>query len=252
MSSQKHPVAHKLWVAVDFKPDAGVADPVAQVSWRALELVMKLAPLGVGFKFNSGLRANSELARYFNAGGARLFADLKLHDVGSTITTDGMLLNSHSPEVVTVFCSNGSKPLSDFTATVPNTQVAGITVLTSVTDQECKELYGCERSEAVLRHARIGVRGELETLVCSANDIARLKSELGDQADGLKFITPGIKPSDGVANDSQNTANVVTPTKALQLGSDEIVVGSAIIKAKNPFDATVAILDEMDAPGLIL
>jgi len=62
-----------------------------------------------------------------------------------------------------------------------------------------------------------------------------LKSKLGAE---FKLVTPGIRPADSAADDQRR---IVTPQKAMQLGSDYLVIGRPITQSTNPLQTLVEI-----------
>ena len=91
----------------------------------------------------------------------------------------------------------------------------------------------------VLHLARLARTAKLDGVVCSAQEAAMLKSELGLEL-GLKsalgsdfsLVTPGIRPFGAASNDDQH--RVLTPREALAAGSDYLVIGRPITQADDP------------------
>jgi orotidine-5'-phosphate decarboxylase len=56
------------------------------------------------------------------------------------------------------------------------------------------------------------------------------------------IVTPGIRPAGAEAGDQKR---VVTPTEAIRLGADHLVVARPIVRAADPRAATEAILRDI-------
>jgi orotidine-5'-phosphate decarboxylase len=85
-----------------------------------------------------------------------------------------------------------------------------------------------EPQETVLRLARLAHESRLDGVVCSAQEAELLRQELGTD---FCLVTPGIRP----ANTSQDDqVRIVTPSEAIRLGSDYLVIGRPITKAADP------------------
>ena len=66
-----------------------------------------------------------------------------------------------------------------------------------------------------------------------------LRQALGDT---FCLVTPGIRPADASLDDQNR---VVTPAKALQMGSSYLVIGRPITQAPDPLAALQAIQREI-------
>jgi len=60
----------------------------------------------------------------------------------------------------------------------------------------------------------------------------------------LLLVTPGVRVGAVSADDQKR---VLTPAEAVKLGSNFLVVGRPIIKAANPKEAALAILNQIKA-----
>ena len=119
----------------------------------------------------------------------------------------------------------------------------GVTVLTSVDEEECQSIFSCSTKAGVLRFARMAQLAGVAGLVSSPQEAEMLagKKELV-----LAANTPGIRPEWSlVAGDDQR--RVMTPGKAMKAGVKRIVVGRPITQADNPLEAVRRTLDEMEA-----
>ena len=120
------------------------------------------------------------------------------------------------------------------------TQLLGVTVLTSHTDESLKETgAGGTVVETVRRLAILARDSGIDGVVCSPHEITLIRESVGDD---LVIVTPGIRPK-GAAKGDQ--ARVTTPREAIRLGCDYVVVGRPITEADSPADAAQAIVEDL-------
>jgi orotidine-5'-phosphate decarboxylase len=187
---------------------------------------------------------------------APVMLDLKLHDIPATMTkalqvaaeVDHEAL-SHGLQFLTVHTAAGPKALEACrkradtikaeTGRAP--KILGVTVLTSLDSEDLKAI-GIDHGnieQTVIQRARLARECGLDGLVCSGQEVQRLRVEVGDSMD---LVVPGIRPAGGDVNDQ---ARVMTPTKAITVGADYLVVGRSITGAEDPVAAAQAIVDEI-------
>ena len=232
--------AKRLIVAADFSPDElGIVG----VKKKTIKLAEELSGLGVTIKVNSVLGAcGYRLIHDLRGLGVSVFADLKLNDIDNTLAYYGDLLKDAKPEFLTVSCHVGVSAMKSIKAKLPDTKVLGVTVLTSLGDEESKAIYGCNAKDAVLRLARIAYDTEIDGLICSPYEVEMIREIFGSR---FLLCTPGIRPScSKVLNDDQ--ARLTTPTQAIYAGADYIVAGRPITTAKDPREVTIKIIKEIE------
>ncbi len=235
--------AERLIVAADFRP----THPNGRnwVRTQVLTLADSLQGTGVYIKVNSALRAcGYDLIEEIQSRGLRVFADLKLYDIGETLETDGMLLWEFHPELLTTVCSIGGKGLVALKAMLPNTEVLGVTVLTSLGSNDIEAIHGgLTLTAAVGNLAEIALNAGLDGLIASPAEAAMLRKLVGDK---MTINTPAIRPTWAIVpGDDQNPERIMTPAKAIKAGADRIVVGRPIVKAQNPREAVMRTIEEI-------
>lgn len=182
-----------------------------------------------------------------NAGSARVFLDLKLHDIPATVRRAFMAACQYGPEFVTVHCDEGGEILRSVAENNPgNTKILAITVLTSLDQNKLRELGYAEKftedlSALVLLRARLAKAAGCHGVVCSGLEVAMIKSEFGPD---LLAVTPGIRPAWSVVN-QDDQERIVTPADAVKNGADYVVIGRPIRDAKNPMDAAKRVAEEI-------
>lgn len=234
--------AERLIVAADFKPSS--SGGWKEVQGEVLALADSLAGTGVYLKVNSALRAiGYDLVDEIHRLGLRVFADLKLFDIPETLETDGMLLQHAQPELLTVVCATGASSIRSLKHVLPDTEVLGVTVLTSQTEADTQALFLGSTKQAVFRFAEMAIDAGVDGLISSAKEATMLRTRFGL---GISLNTPGIRPHWSVIEgDDQNPERVMTPAKAIAAGADRIVIGRPITRADNPYDAVRRTLEEI-------
>ena len=168
--------------------------------------------------------------------GVQVFLDLKLHDIPNTVSGAARAVAKLRPEILTVHAAGGADMIKAAVQAAPETLVAGVTLLTSIGGKDLVDLgVGGSVSDAVRRMAALAVSAGARGLVCSPQEVAAVRAEVGPD---ILLITPGIRPA-GVTSDDQ--ARIATPVEALKAGADLLVIGRPITRAADPGAAASAI-----------
>ena len=198
-----------------------------------LELVQTLAGRAAWFKVGMRLfyTAGSEAVfGAIEAAGAKLFLDLKLHDIPKTVGDAAAALARRRPQLLTVHASGGKEMIASAAsaAAVYGCRVVAVTVLTSL-DAADLSPYGSDRPlpEIVLQWTRLATGAGASGVVCSGHEVSSLRTAFSDAF----LVTPGIRLA-GADQDDQK--RVVTPRAAIDAGSSLIVVGRAVHGASDP------------------
>ncbi len=209
----------------------------------ALALAAKLRGLVWGFKVNDllvecGLPIISELKAYGN-----VFADAKLHDIPNTVLNGVKRLAGAGADLITIHASGGKKMIAEAAGASGSAKILAVTVLTSLNEQDSREVFGKTPREAVLMLARIAKDGGAHGTVCSPEEVALLASE--PELQELIKVVPGIRPSWHGTPDDQARTN--TPAEALKAGASLLVIGRPIVKHEDPARAAEMINQEIAA-----
>lgn len=237
-------ITDRLIVAADFKPTKAEGRKGALAKFY--KLLRSLEGMGVIIKANSILRAfGYELITTVHNSGLKMFADLKLNDIPNTLEFDGAFLHEFRPDLLTVMCSTGEEGMRVLMKELPDTEILGVTVFTSMRESESQALFTCSTQEAVLRLAKMAQEAPIQGLICSPAEVEMLRKNLELV---MTINTPAIRPSWSIVpGDDQNPERIMTPFKAIKAGADRIVVGRPILQADNPHDAAQRTLDEIAA-----
>jgi orotidine 5''-phosphate decarboxylase, subfamily 1 len=170
------------------------------------------------------------------SGGRDTFLDLKLHDIPNTVAGAARSVAELAPTYLTVHACGGVDMVRAAVEALPHTTVVGVTVLTSLSDADLDAvgLRGPSR-DAVRRLAVLAVSGGARALVCSPQEVAVVRREVG--AD-ITLITAGVRPAGADIGDQSRTA---TPQQAIADGADLLVIGRPITGAADPGDAARSI-----------
>jgi orotidine-5'-phosphate decarboxylase len=172
----------------------------------------------------------------------RVFCDLKLHDIPTQVRGAARSLASKGVWLTTVHASGGRAMVAAAVegAGASGTLVAAVTVLTSLDAAELGSLgVVADPAGQVLRLATLAVGAGAPALVCSPQEVAAVRAEVGP---GVLLVTPGIRPVGGERGDQ---SRVATPGAAVAAGADYLVVGRPITAAVDPRAAAEAIRAEM-------
>jgi|ERR1700730_1716211 len=184
-----------------------------------------------------------EIVRAIVASGAKVFLDLKLHDIPNTVARAVESAASLGVQLLTIHLSGGSEMIrAAVSARKGKMSILGVTVLTSATQETLNEVGIAEKmDEQILRLGHLGVSAGIDGLVASPFEATFLRAEFGDK---IKIVAPGIRPRGSEAGDQKR---FMTPREALKAGADYLVIGRPITKDANPTEAARKILDELNA-----
>lgn len=224
---------------------------------RALELAGGLRGVAGGFKVGSRLFTleGPSLVRRLVDSGARVFLDLKFHDIPNTVgqavdaamQTGAWMINVHASggaEMMQAAARAGADAAQRLGRPAP--LLIGVTVLTSM-DEATLHDTGVERPllEHVIALARMAQAAGLSGVVASAHETPSIRAACGRD---FVIVTPGIRgASAGV--DRHDQARTMGPAEAVQAGASYIVVGRPIIGATDPRVAAAAIAEELQRAG---
>jgi len=193
----------------------------------------------VGFETILGFGAK-EMIEVIRKNGGKVFLDVKLHDIPNTMVNAVKNINKMGVEMFNVHCSAGIMAMVDTKKASPNSLVIGVTVLTSLNDDNCEVIYGKPVRPKVIDFALETHTAGLDGIVSSATDLKYLSEQY--RFGGLLKITPGIQFPD-MSNDQKR---VTTPYQAIKDGATAIVVGRAITGAEDKVAAAQRVLAEVE------
>ena len=210
---------------------------------KALALAESLKGLVWGFKFNDllleeGVSVISEFKKY---GG--VFADPKLYDIPNTVANGIRRLVEAGADIITLHASGGHEMMQAAVKEAKNAEIFAVTVLTSFSDERCKEIYGeAQASSQVLKLASCAAWAGLHGVVSSPQELKLLKNN--EATKNLNVLTPGVRPSWYTTKDDQT--RIATPKEACDWGAKYLVIGRPITHAENPREAAEKVIQELN------
>ena len=231
------PAKDKLIVALD------VETPI-----KALDLVKELRSVAGMFKVGSQLftAAGPQIVRDIIALDAKVFLDLKFHDIPHQVAGAARSAAELGVSLFTIHASGGSEMMRravDAVAEVGNqTAVLAISVLTSI-DANILAQIGIPStpSESVLRLVKLAESAGVDGVVASPQEIKSIRDAISNP--NFLVVTPGIRPAQ---SDSADQKRVATPATAISAGASYLVVGRPITGASDPVAAAQQIATEME------
>ena len=162
------------------------------------------------------------------ARGKKVFADLKFSDVPATVR--GAVANLAGSGASFCTLHGTSSVYAEAVKVRGAMKLLAVTVLTSCGPEDVAEMgWPGAVEELVAMRARKAVAAGLDGLICSGQEAARLRRELGA---GPLLVTPGIRAADARGGDDQK--RTMTLAEAFLAGADHIVVGRPIRNAPDP------------------
>ncbi len=206
------------------------------------------------FKVGSQLftSAGPDLVRRLVGEGARVFLDLKFHDIPNTVAAAAREAVRLGVALFNVHAAGGTEMMRravEATAEeaarlgVKKPNLIAVTVLTSM-DAEALNETGVGAADVeghVRRLARLADASGLDGVVASPHEIVPVRETVGRA--GFLVVTPGVSPTAAAYADQKR---VTSPSEAVRLGADFIVVGRAILNSHDPAQAARAVVKEME------
>ena len=227
----------RIIVSLDFATAASAAGLVRQLGAEATFYKVGLQLLTA---------AGPSVVRELVDGGKRVFLDLKLLEIPSSVAAAVSAAGQIGASMVTVHASGGSAVLRSAVEAArrfPELKVLALTVITSMNDESLREVgVGSTVAEQVLRLARLAAAAGCHGVVASPLEARLLRETLPP---GMLIVTPGIQ----LAGDSEKSdhARFTTAAQAIDAGATHVVVGRPIARAPKPADAFAAMRAELSA-----
>lgn len=176
--------------------------------------------------------------------GGQVFYDIKLKDIPNTMAGASKSITRLGVKMFNLHADNTIEAMK---AAVENRGLAlllGVTVLTSIDEENCQLIYGASTKAKVLCFARNAMLAGLDGIVCSPQELKVIASH-PELAEFLK-VTPGVRPDWAQAGDQKR---VMTPGEAIKAGADFLVIGRPITNPPktfhSPLEAVQRIAEEI-------
>lgn len=194
--------------------------------------------IGYRLAFAGGLALAEELVRE----GKKVFLDLKLHDIGNTVSEGVESLSRMNLDFLTVHAYPQTMRGAVDGRSGSRLKLLAVTALTSYDDADLHDAgYRLAVRELVRLRAQQAAITGIDGIVCSAAETVIVRDAIKP---GMVIVTPGIRPASADLGDQKRT---LTPTEAIRAGVDHMVIGRPIVRSPDPRGAAAAIMDEIAA-----
>ncbi len=183
--------------------------------------------IGYEFFLNNGLRGYQEIKKL----SPKIFLDLKLHDIPNTVKEGIKAIEKLKPVMTTVHISGGDEMMKASIINRKKIKILGVSILTSLDSKQSKKYYSDENIEMLVKKfVKQAYKNELDGIVCSPKEIKYVRNIVGNN---FIIVTPGIRLNK-IQKKNDDQKRTLTPTEAINLGANFLVIGRPITKSKNP------------------
>ena len=219
---------------------------------EARKLMDQLDENATWFKVGNQLFTNvgPDIIKEIKRRGKKLFLDLKFHDIPNTVARASEAATELGVDMFNIHVSGGMKMMQDAAEAVKSKAselgikkpiVLGVTILTSIDASTLQEVFGSGKSleDQIVYMAKLAQKAGLDGVVASPQEIRPIREACGDD---FVILTPGIRPKWASVDDQKR---IMTPAKAVQAGTNYMVIGRPIRQAPEPANALERILQEL-------
>ncbi len=226
----------RLIVALDVE-DAGTARRLVE----ALDGTVSFYKIGMWLLYQPDTAA---LIDELIGAGRRVFLDTKMYDIGETVRRGVRSVARRGASFVTVHGDPAIMQAAVEGAAGSDLQVLAVSVLTSLDDAGLRAMgYAMGAQALVAQRVRAAAESGCHGVIASpADNPDELRRQAGSER--LLVVTPGIRMADVSLDDQRRTG---TPAEAIARGADYLVVGRPIIRATDPRERALRIIDDMAA-----
>ncbi|MEZ5524753.1 MAG: orotidine-5'-phosphate decarboxylase [Pseudomonadales bacterium] len=215
----------------------------------ALALARQLDPQQCRLKVGKELftYCGPQIVEALHKQGFEVFLDLKFHDIPNTVAKAVQAAAELGVWMVNVHASGGLAMMQAAREALKaygdkRPYLIAVTVLTSMGEEDLAQVGVSAPPEKQVCHlAALAQQAGLDGVVCSSQEAAILTARFGKD---FLLVTPGIRPDQADKGDQKR---VMTPSQALQAGSDYLVIGRPITQSASPLEALGAIDAEIKA-----
>lgn len=173
--------------------------------------------------------------------GQKIFLDLKLHDIPNTVAKSIHSLEGLPIDLLTIHLSGGRKmiesALQAAKQAIPQTKLLGVSYLTSLGDEDLKEMWDINPSqveESFKRLFSLALDVDLHGIVLSSRELPWAQEVENDLSKEFIKVCPGIRFEDEIQNQViQDQKRVETPASAFLKGANYLVMGRSLTQAEN-------------------
>ncbi|MGM4894803.1 orotidine-5'-phosphate decarboxylase [Tardiphaga sp. 839_C3_N1_4] len=190
--------------------------------------------------YQLGYAGGLPLVRKLADAGKKVFADLKMHDIGNTVACGVESVAKLGATFLTVHAYPQTMQAAANASKGSGLKILAVTVLTSYDNEDLKAAgYQLGVSDLVAARAQQAQALGIDGLVCSPEEAANLRKHIKPE---MCLVTPGVRPAGSDVGDQKR---IMTPARAIAEGSDYLVVGRPVMEAADPKAAAEAIVAEI-------
>ena len=175
----------------------------------------------------------------------KTFTDTKLADIPNTVAGASRAIAKIGANMFNVHTSCGKEAVKQAVANRGNSLVLGVTVLTSIGEEECVSIFGDKPGKKVVQFAKMLLEVGADGIVCSPQELELLYREPGLRR--LTKVIPGVRPKWAAKGDQKR---VMTPYEAIMAGATYVVIGRPItqppVEIGGPVQAAQKITEEIE------
>ena len=178
--------------------------------------------------------------------GARVFLDVKLHDIPTTVARAVAAAARSGAAMLNVHAFGGRQMLTAAREAAgagdDAPTLVAVTLLTSLDPRALADLPVSGHPEGIARRLAVLAREcGLDGVVCAPRDLAAVRGACGS---AFLTVVPGIRP---VGSELFDQKRIATPSAALAAGADLLVVGRPITGAPDPDAALESVIAEIQS-----
>jgi orotidine-5'-phosphate decarboxylase len=190
--------------------------------------------------YQLGYAGGLPLVRKLADTGKKVFADLKMHDIGNTVARGVESVAKLGATFLTVHGYPQTMQAAANASKGSGLKILAVTVLTSYDNEDLKAAgYQLGVGDLVAARAQQAQALGIDGLVCSPEEAANLRKHIKPE---MCLVTPGVRPAGSDVGDQKR---IMTPARAIAEGSDYLVVGRPVMEAADPKAAAEAIVAEI-------
>lgn len=180
---------------------------------------------------------------------ARVFLDLKLHDIPATVGRAMTSVAALGVAFATVHVGETRRMLeAAVEGSGGKVGILGVTVLTSVSAEDLKsagyrQVLFDDLRKLALQRAQLAHEAGCAGVICSGLEASLIKKRFGNN---FLAVTPGIRPA-WTVTENEDQQRITTPAQAIAAGADYLVIGRPIRDAADSAGAAARIADEIEA-----
>ncbi len=208
---------------------------------EALDIVRLLQPQVDLFKIGPVLflKYGGPLLADIQAQGARIFLDMKFHDIPSVVAKAIERAGEWGVYSATIHSAGGVAMMKEAANVSKRPLLWGVTVLTSLDKEDLLRL-GIKRSvkAQVMAQAKMAKAAGLDGVISSVEEASLIKKACGST---FQVVTPGIR----LAKATDDQKRVQTPKEAVKQGATFFVMGRPIIESADPVKTVQDVYDSL-------